>query len=206
MDIATLTKFRAGGVAATIAAALIVAACGSSSATTSSSSAASAAASPYPSGAASPSTSSAASTASAAGASVGMAKGPAGTYLTGASGRALYLWVADGAGKSSCSGACASVWPPLTTTATPVANHGVSAGQLGTITRSDGSKQVTYNGHPLYYFTADSKAGSTTGQGSNSFGAKWWLVTPSGAAITSGASSAPAGSSSSSSSAGGGWS
>jgi hypothetical protein len=64
-----------------------------------------------------------------------------------------------------------------------VATGRVSAADLGTITRSDGAKQVTYNGHPLYYFAGDPKAGSTTGQGSDSFGAKWWLVSPAGAAI-----------------------
>ena len=74
---------------------------------------------------------------------------------------------------------------------------------LGTITRSDGTKQVTYKGHPLYYYISDTKAGQTTGQGSNNFGALWWLVSPSGAAITK---SVSGGSSSSSSSSGGGYS
>jgi hypothetical protein len=58
------------------------------------------------------------------------------------------------------------------------------AAELGTTKRSDGSMQVTYNGHPLYYYEGDTAAGQTTGQGSNGFGAKWWLVTPSGSAIT----------------------
>lgn len=123
---------------------------------------------------------------------------------TGASGRALYLWVADSNGKSSCSAACAKAWPPLISNATPSASGSVTAAELGTITRSDGTKQVTYKGHPLYYFIVDSGPGKIKGQGSNSFGAKWWLVAPSGAAITTGASSTPA-SSSSSSSGGGGW-
>jgi predicted lipoprotein with Yx(FWY)xxD motif len=110
-------------------------------------------------------------------------------YLTGASGRALYLWVADSHGKSNCSGACASAWPPLITKATPVASGVVKAADLGTITRSDGSKQVTYKGHPLYYFAGDTGPGTTGGQGSDGFGAKWWLVAPSGTAITHSASS-----------------
>ena len=84
---------------------------------------------------------------------------------------------------------------------------------LGTITRSDGTKQVTYKGHPLYYYAADTSPGQVTGQGSNSFGAKWWLVAPSGAAITksasggssSGGSSSSSSGGSSSSSSGGGW-
>jgi predicted lipoprotein with Yx(FWY)xxD motif len=167
---------------------LLVAACGSSSSSSTASSAAAA-----------PTTSSSGSSASATAVSISTAKGADGTYLTGASGRALYLWVADSKGKSNCSGACASAWPPLITKATPVASGGVKAADLGTITRSDASKQVTYNGHPLYYFAGDSGAGTTSGQGSDGFGAKWWLVAPSGAAITHSASS---GSSSSSSSSG----
>jgi hypothetical protein len=95
----------------------------------------------------------------------------------------------------------------VVTHGSPVASHGVKTAKLGTITRSDGSKQVTYNGHPLYYFAGDPSAGKTTGQGNGSFGAKWWLVSPGGAAITASASSgaAAAGSSSASSSSGGGW-
>jgi hypothetical protein len=73
--------------------------------------------------------------------------------------------------------------------ATPTASGGVNMSDLGTITRSDGSKQVTYMGHPLYYFVADARAGMIRGQGSNSFGAKWWLVAPSGSAITAGGKS-----------------
>jgi predicted lipoprotein with Yx(FWY)xxD motif len=201
------TRIRAGSVAALVGVALIVAACGSSSTSSSVSSAASA-----------PAASSASSTVASApakGIAISMTKGPSGTYLTGASGRAVYLWVADSSGKSSCSAACAKVWPPLETKGTPIASQGVNASDLGTITRSDGSKQVTYNGHPLYYFVGDSGSGSTKGQGSDGFGAKWWLVTPAGTAITAGGSSSAgssgstgygASSSSSSSSAGGGWS
>jgi predicted lipoprotein with Yx(FWY)xxD motif len=107
-----------------------------------------------------------------------------GNYLTGASGRALYLWVADKGGKSACSGACTGVWPPVTTSGTPSVSGGAQASDLGTIIRSDGVKQVTYKGHPLYYYAADTSAGQTTGEGSNSFGAKWWLVAPTGSEIT----------------------
>jgi predicted lipoprotein with Yx(FWY)xxD motif len=127
--------------------------------------------------------------------SVGTATGSAGTYLVGASGRPLYLWVADSHDKSVCAGACAKFWPPLTTKAAPVAATGVTAGQLGTITRSGGVKQVTYNGHPLYYFVEDKTKGSFLGQGSTNFGAKWWLVAPSGTAITKSASKSGAASS-----------
>src|SRR5207253_10800819 len=84
---------------------------------------------------------------------------------------------------------------------------GAKASDLGTITRSDGTKQVTYDGHPLYYFVGDSAAGQANGQGSDNFGAKWWLVASSGAKITASgtapAANAPA---PSSSNAGRGWS
>ena len=65
--------------------------------------------------------------AAAKGASIGIASGPDGKYLTGAGGRAVYLWVADSSGMSSCSGACAKAWPPLTTTGKPIAGSGVKA-------------------------------------------------------------------------------
>ncbi|HTX30123.1 MAG TPA: hypothetical protein VMD09_01995 [Solirubrobacteraceae bacterium] len=182
-------QYRLGAVVLGLVSALAVAACGSSS------SSAPKTATPA---AASASTSTT-SNVSATGASIGTAKGPSGTYLTGASGRALYLWVADSSGKSNCSGTCAKAWPPLLSSATPSGSGQVSAADLGTITRSDGTKQVTYKGHPLYYFVGDPASGTTKGQGSDSFGAKWWLVAPSGAAITSGASTASASTSSSSS-------
>jgi predicted lipoprotein with Yx(FWY)xxD motif len=107
------------------------------------------------------------------------------------------MWVADGHDKSVCAGACAKFWPPLTTASAPVAAGGVSTAQLGTITRSGGVKQVTYDGHPLYYFAEDKSKGSLKGQGNNGFGAKWWLIAPSGTAITSSASAKPAAASSS---------
>jgi predicted lipoprotein with Yx(FWY)xxD motif len=112
--------------------------------------------------------------------------GSAGTFLTDGSGRALYLWVADSSNKSACSGACASAWPPLTGTAAPSVTGGAKVADLGMITRSDGTKQVTYASHPLYYYVGDTGPGQTNGQGSDGFGAKWWLVAPSGAQITSG--------------------
>lgn len=116
--------------------------------------------------------------------------GSAGTYLTDGSGRTVYLWVKDGKNSSSCSGACASAWPPVPASGTVTASGGAVASDLGSITRSDGSKQVTYDGHPLYYYSGDSSPGQTAGQGSNSFGAKWWLVAPSGSMITGSGSAA----------------
>jgi predicted lipoprotein with Yx(FWY)xxD motif len=127
-------------------------------------------------------------------------------FLTDGAGRAVYVWAADPKNMSSCGGACASEWPPLTTTGTPKAGGGVTAADLGTITRSDGAKQVTYNGHPLYTYAGDTGPAQTTGQGNDDFGAKWWLVAPSGNVITTAdsAKSAPASSAPSSSSSGGG--
>jgi predicted lipoprotein with Yx(FWY)xxD motif len=92
----------------------------------------------------------------------------------------LYIWVADGHGKSRCFGACAKAWPPLITKAAPTAIGGAIAGDLGTITHPGGSKQVTYTGRPLYYFVGDTGPGTTRGNGSDQFGARWWLIAPSG--------------------------
>ena len=138
--------------------------------------------------------------------------GSAGSFLTNASGRAVYLWAADSMNKSTCSGACAGAWPPVTTTGKVTAAGGAKTADLGTITRSDGSKQVTYDGQPLYYFAGDSGPGQTSGQGSDNFGAKWWLVAPAGTKITVADAAAGAGNSTSTapassggSSAGGGW-
>lgn len=164
-------RLYTSGVVA-VAVALAVAACGGSSSSS------------HPKRATSSSSSSTATNASDTSVAVKTAKGPLGTYLVGPSGRTLYLWLADSMGKSNCSGACAKAWPPLTTTGKPEASGGAMSADLSTITRSDGTKQVTYKGHPLYYFAGDGGPGTTNGQGSDGFGARWWLVAPSGAAIT----------------------
>jgi predicted lipoprotein with Yx(FWY)xxD motif len=186
-------RYRIGGIAAVAGVSILVAACGGggSSASTTAASSGSAGTGTSASNAASNATPAAAKSVS-----VGTASGSHGRYLTGAGGRALYLWVADSDNMSSCSGACANAWPPLTTKGKPVAGKGVSSSDLGTIKRSDGSTQVTYKGHPLYYFIADKGAGTTNGEGNDGFGAKWWLVSPAGAAITSGGSSSSSGGSS----------
>ena len=106
-----------------------------------------------------------------------------GTFLVDAKGRALYLWDADHGAMSTCSGACAQAWPPLTTSGTPKAGGAAKASLLGTIKRADGTSEVTYAGHPLYYFAGDSAPKQTNGQGSNSFGSPWWVVSPAGKAI-----------------------
>jgi predicted lipoprotein with Yx(FWY)xxD motif len=135
--------------------------------------------------------------------------GSAGAFLTDVSGRTVYLWAKDGMNMSVCSGACAAAWLPVPATGTLAASGGVQASDLGTITRSGGTRQATYDGHPLYYFVGDSGPGQTAGQGSDNFGAKWWLVGPSGAKITAAdaasTAGAPAPSAPGSSNAGGGW-
>jgi predicted lipoprotein with Yx(FWY)xxD motif len=98
-------------------------------------------------------------------------------------GRTLYLFRADHGTTSACYGKCASFWPPLLTGSKPMAMTGVKATLLGTTKRRDGKLQVTYKGHPLYTFVKDTKAGMTTGEGSNAFGAKWYALAPSGATI-----------------------
>ena len=101
----------------------------------------------------------------AAGATVGTASSASfGTVLTGPNAMTLYTHAGDSATSSTCAGACATAWPPLTTTGQPVAGAGVT-GQLGTLTRADGTTQVTYGGKPLYYWQGDTKAGDVTGNG-----------------------------------------
>jgi len=124
-------------------------------------------------------------TATAAAYVVGSAtRGSFGGILVDHSGATLYRYTPDGTGKSTCTGGCATVWPPLTVpagTTGVAAGTGISAGALGTITRSDGSRQVTYKGTPLYTYTGDTSAGQTGGQG---VGGTWYVVTVSGAATT----------------------
>ena len=114
-----------------------------------------------------------------------------GKILVNAAGRTLYLFGADVGTASACAGPCAVAWPPLLTHATPAAGSGVNATLIGTTKRSDGTEQVTYNGHPLYLFVKDKKAGQTAGQGVNAFGGPWYVLSPAGNEITSRSSAAP---------------
>jgi predicted lipoprotein with Yx(FWY)xxD motif len=107
-----------------------------------------------------------------------------GTILVDGSGRTLYLFMKDTTNQSACSGACVSAWPVDQSNGTPKAQSGVTASLLGTIKRSDGTTQVTYNGHPLYYYSGDTQAGQLNGQGLNAFGALWYVVGPNGARVT----------------------
>jgi len=108
-----------------------------------------------------------------------------GDILVGPNGHTLYVFLKDTGPKSSCSGACASDWPPLTTTGKLTTAGGVSTSALKTERRSDGTMQVTFDGHPLYYYAGDLAPGDANGQGLDMFGAKWFALTPAGKPITS---------------------
>jgi predicted lipoprotein with Yx(FWY)xxD motif len=164
------------GAAGLAALALTVSACassGSSSATTASTPAAGT------------SSSAAASPASGSGGASVTVKTIGGQHvLTNSSGMTLYWFAIDTSTKSNCSGACATYWPPVTGSLT--AGSGVT-GTLGTITRSDGTKQATYDGHPLYTYVGDKAPGQATGNGKNLSGGLWWEMTASGATPAAGA-------------------
>jgi len=107
-----------------------------------------------------------------------------GPVLVTAAGRTLYLFEKDKGGRSSCSGMCATYWPPLLSAAKPTAGSGVKSALLGRVRRSDGKLQVTYNKHPLYMFADDKAAGQVNGQNINAFGADWYAVSAKGAKVT----------------------
>jgi predicted lipoprotein with Yx(FWY)xxD motif len=123
-------------------------------------------------------------TASGQPATLGVANSGLGKILVDSQGRTLYLFQKDVGTTSMCSGACASNWPPLRANGKATVGSGVNASLLGTTSRSDGSAQVTYNGHPLYLFAGDEKPGDTEGQGVDAFGAKWYVVSPAGNLIS----------------------
>lgn len=109
-----------------------------------------------------------------------------GAIITDAQGRTLYLFKADQGTVSSCDSACASLWPPFTTTQGIVAGKGASPSLLSTAVQAGGQRQVTYNGHPLYYYAGDAQSGDTSGQGLSQFGAEWTVVTPQGNQVNNG--------------------
>ena len=117
------------------------------------------------------------------GATLKIARTPLGRILVDSRGITLYDFPKDKGTTSSCYGACAALWPPLTTKGKPIAGRGVRASLLGTTKRKDGKLEVTYNRHPLYFFVSDRKPGQTTGQGLNQFGAPWWVLSPAGKEI-----------------------
>ena len=146
--------------------ALVIAACGSSGGR-------SAAASPA----------AGTSKASSAG-TVAVARSKLGDVVVDAQGRTVYLFGADNGTKSACSGACAVNWPPLVASGTPTVGKGAATSLVGTATRSGGEQQVVYNGHPLYLFAGDQKAGDTNGQGVTAFGGSWYALTSAGNQVT----------------------
>jgi predicted lipoprotein with Yx(FWY)xxD motif len=118
--------------------------------------------------------------------------GPVGQYLTNQTGRSLYIFQGDtpNSGTSTCNGQCSLVWPPLLVpnNQTPQAATGINSSLVGTIQRSNAgvtSTQATYNGWPLYFYAQDTAPGQTNGQGINSFGHNWYLISPAGSPLTS---------------------
>jgi predicted lipoprotein with Yx(FWY)xxD motif len=162
-------RIRWAALAAVVTAALAVAACSSSTSSTSGASA---------------TTSSTASPAagSSSGSSLKSATINGTTALTNAKGFTVYTFAPDTSSKSNCNGSCAQIWPPVTGPVT--AGSGVT-GTVGTIKRADGTMQATYDGHPLYTYTADTSPGQASGNGINAFGGVWHEITPSGAAPSS---------------------
>ena len=126
----------------------------------------------------------------AGGNALGLKQTPLGNTIVAANGRTLYLFEADKSNASSLSRAGFAVWPAFTSARKPHAAGGVSAAHIGTITGPGGSRQVTYYGHPLYYYVGDQKPGETNGQGLNQFGALWYVVSSRGNAVTRAPSSA----------------
>jgi predicted lipoprotein with Yx(FWY)xxD motif len=161
------------GFGGLVAIALLAAACSSPAATappTTAPATATPAASTAESPASSAPASSASSSAAAAGVVVNMATSSLGPVLTGPNGLTLYTRTGDTATTSSCTGQCATAWPPLTVGAGATATGGTGVtGTFATLTRADGTLQVTYNGLPLYGWQKDAKAGDVTGQGVGGF-------------------------------------
>jgi predicted lipoprotein with Yx(FWY)xxD motif len=125
-----------------------------------------------------------------------------GTVLVNSKGLTLYLYEGDSGKKLGCSGSCLSNWPPLT--GTGVAKGGAKASDLGTVKRGSGT-QVTYNGHPVYTFAGDSKAGQVNGEGIVLAGKTWYAVGPAGSAMIASTKTTSSSSSSSGGSGGAGW-
>ncbi len=165
------------GVAAT-GVALLIAGCGGSGTTTSTTAPSAAATNAAQTEAATTSTTAAPTT---PGVVVVTKHGKLGTILAAGGKRlTVYLFEGDKGTTSSCTGGCAKVWPPVTTGASPTVGGSANTADIGTTTRQDGSKQVTYKGHPLYFYAKDGDSGDAYGQGISSFGADWYVVAPSG--------------------------
>jgi len=158
-----------------VAIALVIAGCGASHTSGSTSAA------PSSGGAGAYGQSTSTSASSAAGTTLISTKqhGKLGTILAyGPKKLTVYIFEADKPGSSSCSGACVSAWPPVT--GKPQAVGAAISADLGTITRPDGTTQVTYKGHPLYLFVKDKDDGDAYGEAVKAFGAEWYVLAPSG--------------------------
>ena len=121
----------------------------------------------------------------AAGTALTLRQTPFGNALVAANGRTLYRFEADKPDVSTLSRAGFAVWPAFTSARRPLATGGVNAAHIGTVTRPNGSPQVTYYGHPLYFYVGDRKPGETNGQGLKEFGALWYVLSGRGKAVTS---------------------
>ena len=113
-------------------------------------------------------------------ATIGAANENLGKILVNSRGRTLYLFQKDSGTTSECTGACAVNWPPLRASGSPAIGSGANASLLASTMRSDGSRQITYNNHPLYTFVKDTKAGDTNGEGLTAFGGTWYAISPAG--------------------------
>jgi predicted lipoprotein with Yx(FWY)xxD motif len=132
-------------------------------------------------------------TASGRTATVGVSNAGLGNILVDSHGRTLYLFNRDSGTMSECSGACAVNWPPARATGKATVGSGANASLVSTSARPGGEEQLTYNGHPLYLFIGDKKAGDTNGEGLNAFGGSWYAVSPSGSQVSGQASSSGGG-------------
>lgn len=103
--------------------------------------------------------------------------GDLGQILVDGEGYTLYVFLNDEPGKSACTGNCAASWPPLLVDGEVAAGEGLEASLVGTITRDDGTTQITYNGKPLYYYYKDDNPGDANGQAANDV---WFVITPAG--------------------------
>ena len=155
--------------------ALTLAACGKDNTSTSASSSSG-----------SKSTTTAANASSSAGttAIVKLSSSPFGQILTDAQGNTLYVFMKDTGTTSNCTTACSQIWPPMAASGTP-AGTGIAASDLATTTRADGTTQLTFFGHPVYHYAADTSAGDTAGEGVHGFGGLWYVVNKSGDPVKS---------------------
>ncbi len=170
-------RWVAGGI---VGAAVVLAACGSSTSSPTTTT--------RPTSTSTSAATSASTSAGGAGTVDSASVPPYGTILTSGSGHTLYRYTPDGTGPSTCTGSCAQAWPPVTVpagTTRVAAGAGVTAADLGTVARSDGSLQVTYNRMPLYTYAGDTAAGQATGQG---IGGQWYVIPTSGGGDTGGSS------------------